>query len=693
MQELKRTVAHFFVAAIILGARAANGGDFANPIHAGADPQAWVAGKTVWIYPTWSPRGREQFYAFSSTDLQHWQRHGPVLDLEKVGWVKDDGQPWHGAWAPGIIEKNGQYYFYYAVGPQNVTPSRIGVAVGDNPAGPFADSGKPLLTGGNGFEAIDPMVFTDPKSGKSYLYAGGSAGATLRVFELNADMVSFAREIPVATPTNFTEGAFMHYRNGIYYLSYSHGSWQDSTYSVHYATADSPTGPWTYRGAILTSDATHKGPGHHSFIINPLTGEWLIVYHRWENQTGDGPYHGARQICIDRVEYDVNGLILPIQMTDADAPPAKVPGVVIDHRPASAGIYIGSPSLAILPDGDYVASHDEFGPQSTSQKNAVTRIFRSRDRGQTWQPAAVVQGQFWSTLFVHRGTLYLIGTDKEYGNVVIRRSLDGGGTWTSPTNSACGLLRADGQYHCAPVPVIEHDGRLWRAMERRNPPTGWANHLTAGIFSAPADADLLNATNWLASQFLPGGRHWLDGNFRGWLEGNAVITPDGRIVDVLRVDTPGLPEKAAIVSVSTEGKTASFAPLTGFVALPGGAKKFTIRPDPRGGGYWTLANIVTNVPEISESKPAPGGIRNTLALLHSDDLRTWETRAILLHHPDVARHGFQYVDWQFDGDDLIAVCRTAYDDAQGGAHNYHDANFLTFHRVKNFRVLTPTAAR
>jgi hypothetical protein len=63
-------------------------------------------------------------------------------------------------------------------------------------------------------------------------------------------------------------------------------------------------------------------------------------------------------------------------------------------------------------------------------------------------------------------------------------------------------------------------------------------------------------------------------------------------------------------------------------------------------------------------------------------------RCILLYHPDVAKHGFQYVDWLFDGDDIIAACRTAYDDGVGGARNQHDSNFMTFHRFANFRQLT-----
>lgn len=290
----------------------------ANPILAGADPHALVVGDTVWIYPTGTGGRGPCFFAYSSTDLQTWQRHGPVLEFQNVAWIKEDGQEIHHAWAPAVLVRSGKYYFYYSVGPQHPTPSRIGVAVGDAPQGPFQDSGKPLLTGGQGFEAIDPMVFADPKSGTTYLYAGGSAGAKLRVFELNPDLVSLAREIPVATPPEFTEGVFMHYQGGRYYLSYSHGNWQDSSYSVHYATADTPTGPWTYRGVILASAGTSKGPGHHSFIRSPLTGQWLIVYHRWENRTGDGPYRGRRQICIDAVEYDENGLIRPIVMTPAD---------------------------------------------------------------------------------------------------------------------------------------------------------------------------------------------------------------------------------------------------------------------------------------------------------------------------------------------------------------------------------------
>ena len=68
-------------------------------------------------------------------------------------------------------------------------------------------------------------------------------------------------------------------------------------------------------------------------------------------------------------------------------------------------------------------------------------------------------------------------------------------------------------------------------------------------------------------------------------------------------------------------------------------------------------------------------------------------RAIVLQHPNREKHAFQYADWQFDGDDLIAVSRTAYDDGLGGAANQHAANYLTFHRIKKFRELRPEGER
>lgn len=364
---------------------------------------------------------------------------------------------------------------------------------------------------------------------------------------------------------------------------------------------------------------------------------------------------------------------------------ALPPGVVIHHSPQSTGLYIGSPSITVLPSGDYLASHDYFGPESKEHECATARVYRSGDRGETWQHIAELQCLFWPKLFTHAGAVYILGVEKHHGRIVIRKSLDGGASWTTPADTSTGLLTPEGEFHTAPMPVITHNGRLWRAFEDAMGGTRWGERYRAFMMSIPLDADLLRAENWTFSNVVARDPEWLGGGFRGWLEGNAVVTRQGDIVDILRVDTPDCPEKAAIVTISADGKTASFDPVTGFIDFPGGAKKFSIRYDPKTDLYWSLA---TMVPKKHQDAGRPGGIRNTLAVTASADLREWVLRCVLLYHPDVAAHGFQYVDWQFDGDDIIAACRTAHDDGIGGARNNHDANFLTFHRFKNFRILT-----
>jgi len=355
-----------------------------------------------------------------------------------------------------------------------------------------------------------------------------------------------------------------------------------------------------------------------------------------------------------------------------------VPGVVVDYCPKSSGLYLGSPSIAVWTNGDYVVAHDFFGPKSTLSQAAV---FVSPDHGRTWRQTCGLDGQFWSTLFAHRGALYLLGTSREYGAGIIRRSTDGGRSWTAPKDSGSGLLLPAAKHHGAPVPVVVHHGRIWRAMEDACGPGGWGTCFRAFMMSAPENSDLLNATNWTCSQTLGSDTNWLDGQFGGWLEGNAVVTPEGALVDLLRCDVHTPRERAALVRISDDGTQAAFDPADGFVDFPGGAKKFTIRFDSRTGRYWSLANVVAKADRGNH----PGAIRNTLALTYSPDLRHWTIARILLHHDQPETIGFQYCDWQFDGDDLIAVVRTAFADPTGGAHSYHDANYVTFHRFKDFR--------
>jgi hypothetical protein len=349
----------------------------------------------------------------------------------------------------------------------------------------------------------------------------------------------------------------------------------------------------------------------------------------------------------------------------SDSDHVNVPGVVIDYSPSETKRYIGSPSIAVLPNGDYIASHDFFGPGSTEKRIGETPIFRSEDAGQTWGRLTDLEGQFWSSLFVHNQSLFIMGTSCEYGFVVIRKSTDGGETWTTPADENTGLLAADGRYHTAPVPVVVHEGRIWRAMEYADGPRpNWP----AFVMSAPVDEDLLKAENWTRSNFL-----YHHNPPQRWLEGNIVITPENRRVNILRLNGLG-PGKAAVVHVSDDGKTVSFDPEVDIIDFIGGGTKFTIRYDEVPQRYWSLAN----------KQKDPPAYRNILALTSSPDLRNWRVKSIILRHEDKENHAFQYVDWRFEADDIIVVSRTAWDES----HKAHDANYMTFHRIHNFRELT-----
>lgn len=357
------------------------------------------------------------------------------------------------------------------------------------------------------------------------------------------------------------------------------------------------------------------------------------------------------------------------------------PGIVINHISKSTEKYIGSPSICILPNGAYVASHDEFGPKSTEFRSAITHIFTSSDKGLTWEKISTIDGQFWSNLFYHNNVLYIMGTNKHHGNFIIRKSTDGGKTWTIPYNSTQGLI-LEGEYHTAPVPVLIHKGRIWRAAEYATAKsTKWGERYSALMLSIPENADLLNAKNWTRSNHLPFDSTYLNGHFKAWLEGNAIATKDGKVVDVLRVHTPDLKDEyCAIVNVYKKGKKVSFD-RNNFFKMPGATKKFTIRYDKETDKYWSLVNYIPDEYRNVRTDRA----RNTLALASSSDLKNWKIESILLNHPDPTYHAFQYIDWLFDADDIIFVSRTAYDDEEGGAKVAHDANYLTFHRIENFR--------
>ena len=359
------------------------------------------------------------------------------------------------------------------------------------------------------------------------------------------------------------------------------------------------------------------------------------------------------------------------------------PGRIICASP-SEKLYTGSPSILVLSNGDYLASHDFFGPKAMENGGlGTTRIFVSKDKGKHWQLRTTIKGQFWSSLFQHKGSVYILGTRGGVNDCVIRRSNDMGQTWTEPNNSETGLLlpkNGNMGYHCAPMPVTVHAGRIWRAFEY-TADKGWGQFQSI-MLSADTSADLLNAKSWTSSNRLTFDANWQK-DYTCWLEGNAVATPTNQMVNILRVNFKG-DDVAAMASVSEDGTNISFNPTTGFIDLPGGCKKFSIRYDGVSKRYWSLANYapIAEKEKAKTLKHALERARNTLVLISSADLIRWKKHVTVLYSPDIKQHGFQYADWTIENNDIIAAVRTAYGEKTDGSH---DANYITFHRIKDFR--------
>tara|TARA_R100001369_G_scaffold75367_1_gene104242 strand:+ start:764 stop:2920 length:2157 start_codon:yes stop_codon:yes gene_type:complete len=296
-----------------------------NPVLNGfyADPEIIYSHKTnkYYIYPTsdgytgWSGT---YFKTFSSDDLVHWKDEGVILDLKKdVSWADKH------AWAPTAIEKevNGEYkFFYYFTAAQ-----KIGVAISDNPTGPFVDLGKALISGKpdgvKGGQEIDPDVFLDPVSGKTFLYWGNGY---LACVELNEDMVSIKENtLKILTPDEtFREGTEVFYRNGIYYFLWSEDDTRSPDYRVRYATSATPNGPLNISENNLILEKIPEngiyGTGHNSVIRTPNSDEWHIVYHRFNRPKGITMGDAAgfnREVCIDKLEFNPDGSIEPVKPT------------------------------------------------------------------------------------------------------------------------------------------------------------------------------------------------------------------------------------------------------------------------------------------------------------------------------------------------------------------------------------------
>ncbi|MBO5221402.1 MAG: exo-alpha-sialidase [Clostridia bacterium] len=359
----------------------------------------------------------------------------------------------------------------------------------------------------------------------------------------------------------------------------------------------------------------------------------------------------------------------------------SVPGTVVNYlHPEDtaytySGRYLCSPSLLKHPDGYLLASMDVFAGQHPQN---LTLIFRSDDGGKSWHYQTEVMPCFWGKLFLHKGEVYLLGVSTEYGDLLIGKSRDGGKTFDTPTVLLRGANGKNGSegVHKNPQNLLIHKGRIYNTLEWgtwKNKEYGHA----AMVMSCSIEDDLTVAENWIFTDPVPFNPAWkgCEGlpTHTMTIEGTLTLSPEGRLLNLMRFGKRG---QILAYEVDTENP---HAPLKfhSLIDMPTTFSKFTVQYDPISRSYYSI------ICRLHDG--CPDNARNLLSLIRSKDLAHWETVTDLLdyRHCNPQQVGFQYVDFLFDGEDLIYLCRTALNQAA----NFHDSNYSTFHRLQSFRDL------
>ena len=346
-----------------------------------------------------------------------------------------------------------------------------------------------------------------------------------------------------------------------------------------------------------------------------------------------------------------------------------------DEAYSFSGQYLCSPSLLRHPDGYLLASMDVYASKAPQN---LTLIFRSDDDGETWHYVSELMPCFWGKLFLHRGEVYMLACSTEYGDLLIGKSTDGGKTFSAPVTLLRGSNGKNGGngVHKNPQNILVHNGRIYETLEWG----AWANKdycHAAMVMSCSEKDDLLVPENWhfseplKFSQFAPEIADLPNCNMT--IEGTLTVDPRGRLLNIMRF---GKWHKAIAYEVNTENPD---APLTysHCIDFCANYSKFMIKYDEVSKRYYSVATRAYNAENIRT--------RNLLSLMSSPDLTHWDVVCDLHdhRHEDVTKVGFQYVDFEIEGDDILYLCRTALN----GAHSYHDSNYSTFHRIRNFRKL------
>ena len=323
-------------------------------------------------------------------------------------------------------------------------------------------------------------------------------------------------------------------------------------------------------------------------------------------------------------------------------------------------------------------SHEYNRTKTWQELDCSTALKFSDDDGKTWQDMDRVENIRWAKLFELNGVIYLFGSQIYPEHAVKIARLE------------------NGKFRSAVIPT-----RNWTQANAHAVCNGRIFLTTfPQIMSADVNADLLDPASWQYSDAINGitDREWLlkTSGFSEakdyWpLETNVIKTPDGELYNMFRLEMQPNNGYAGLLKLSADGSKHSFVePCHSLVSMPTSVTKFCVRYDEATKLYLALSNY-PSIPTPAPSKGPPlAGHRNILCLAASEDLINWKMLDVLLVDREVMNpvcsakcHAFQYVEWVFDGSDILYVVR----EATGYTNCFHDGRFVTFYRLKNYADL------
>jgi beta-xylosidase len=251
---------------------------------------------------------------FASNDLVSWRR------IDNWTSLKEGGHRIDGVWGTEGFESQGRFYLYFAARVDGAANREICVASADSPDGHFTPLKYPIWSDGDKW--IGPTVFTDD-NGDKFLFATNDSKskhdgkAIVYGAKLNLNMVELdSAPKPLIEPSQkweraWQEGVCVTKHKDTYYMLWSSRCYVNPQYSIGYATASDPLGPYkkSRHNPLLAQLGAepkfygHTGPGSNGLVRSPDGNELFIVYHTHRTSL----YKGRRSPNIDRVQFLPDG--------------------------------------------------------------------------------------------------------------------------------------------------------------------------------------------------------------------------------------------------------------------------------------------------------------------------------------------------------------------------------------------------